>query len=97
MASIDAVRPGWGGRLNERWRDLANALTTLRARLAPAPRAFVWQPQPRAVGSFARARQLCAGTFLFAGRLVQHSGPIWEVGPPSREFADALQAFIWMD
>lgn len=73
----------------------------VQARLSTLSRpatGFVSQPEPRTIGTFARGRQLIAGNFLFAGFLVEapeHS--IWDIAPPSIEFAEEIQGFTWLD
>ena len=75
----------------------------LQARLATFSRpatAFTSQPEPRTIGSFARGRQLIAGTYLFDGYLVETEGddrPIWELPPPSHGFTEELMGFAWLD
>ncbi|MEL6235846.1 MAG: heparinase II/III family protein [Pseudomonadota bacterium] len=67
------------------------------ARFATPPNAFLWQPEPRAVGSFARANQYAAGNLLFAGRLVQHRGSLWDLRAPSKAYEAELHGFAWLD
>lgn len=75
----------------------------LQARLATRSRpatAFSSQPEPRTIGSFARGRQLIAGTYLFAGYLVEAQDdprPIWELPAPSPDFTEELMGFTWLD
>ena len=60
--------------------------------------AFISQPEPRTIGSFARGRQLVAGNFLFAGQLVEdaeHS--IWRLPHQSPVFDEEIQGFAWLD
>ncbi|MFY0693335.1 MAG: heparinase II/III family protein [Paracoccaceae bacterium] len=60
--------------------------------------AFVSQPEPRTIGSYARGRQLAAGNFRFGGHLVQARGAgIWDIAPPNAQFAAELQGCTWLD
>jgi len=77
---------------------LADRLAIWRAGLARVSREFRSQPEPRSIGLFARGRQLVAGNFLFAGRLVQAPGvAIWDVDAPDAAFAAEAQGFVWLD
>jgi uncharacterized heparinase superfamily protein len=63
-----------------------------------AAAAFVSQPEPRTIGSFARGRQLMAGNYLFAGYLVEAAKvDIWDVSAPDTAFEEELQGFGWLD
>jgi uncharacterized heparinase superfamily protein len=88
-ALAQAVRNGWQA-LRNRW-------SARLSRFAPPPPAYLWQPEPKAIGSFARAHQYAAGNFLFAGQLVQHKGSPWDLAPPSPAFAADLHGFAWLD
>lgn len=67
------------------------------ARARPAS-AFVSQPEPRTIGSFARGRQLIAGNFLFAGSLVEDAeDTIWRLPQQSVAFDEEIQGFAWLD
>lgn len=60
--------------------------------------ALISHPEPQAIGSYARGRQLMAGNFKFAGLLVESPGTsIWDIAPPSDDFAMALHRFAWID
>jgi uncharacterized heparinase superfamily protein len=60
--------------------------------------AFIAQPEPRTIGSFARGKQLCAGNFLFAGHLLQEpKTSMWELSAPDYAFAESLHGFGWLD
>nr|WP_246534571.1 heparinase II/III family protein [Aliiroseovarius lamellibrachiae] len=77
---------------------MANRWHAWRATRATAATGFVSQPEPRTIGAFARGKQLVAGNFLFAGHLVNAPDQsIWEIAPPSAEYAQELQGFIWLD
>ncbi len=69
-----------------------------RAARARPPTAFVSQPEPRTIGSFAKGKQLIAGNLLFAGHLVEAGDrSIWQLEPPDEAFAEALHGFRWLD
>lgn len=79
----------------------ARFLNRLYARLSrrqnPAT-GFVSQPEPRAIGSFARGRQLVAGNLLFAGYLVDVPGmDLWEINAPDAAFDADRHGFGWLD
>ncbi|TCM87627.1 heparinase II/III family protein [Rhodovulum steppense] len=82
-------------------RRRGETMNRLQARLCSLSRAaagIALQPEPRSIGSFARGRQLCAGTFLFAGGLVEAPDtPIWDIAMPSARFAEAVHGFAWLD
>ncbi|MCF3592597.1 heparinase II/III family protein [Rhodobacteraceae bacterium LMO-12] len=60
--------------------------------------AFVSQPEPRSIGIFARGRQLIAGNFLFAGKLIENdSASIWSLGAKSPAFLQEIHGFAWLD
>lgn len=60
--------------------------------------AFVSQPEPRTIGSFARGRQLVAGNLLFAGYLAEAPmGGLWVVEAPSQGFDEDRHGFAWLD
>ncbi|MGR3363938.1 MAG: heparinase II/III family protein [Maritimibacter harenae] len=78
-----------------RWLNRWHAWRAARAKPAVG---FTSQPEPRTIGSYARGKQMVAGNFLFAGHLVQSPArTLWEIRPPSPDFEDALQGFVWMD
>lgn len=61
-----------------------NRLEARRSTFGGRVAAFVSQPDPRTIGSFARGRQLCAGNFLFAGHLVRDPDKTpWDIPPPT--------------
>ena len=70
-------------RLDAAKRAQARILNRVHARLSTRAKpatAFVAQPEPRTVGSYARGRQLTAGNLLFAGHLVEAPGAIlWDI------------------
>ena len=77
---------------------LGNRFAVWRAGLARPAQAFLSQPEPRTIGLFARGRQLVAGNFLFAGKLVEAPGTaIWDVAAPDPAFATEIQGFVWLD
>lgn len=76
-------------------------LNRLYARLSTrqnAVTAFVSQPEPRTIGSFARGRQLIAGNLLFSGFLVESPDiGLWEVAAPDAAFDAERNGFGWLD
>jgi uncharacterized heparinase superfamily protein len=59
---------------------------------------FVYQPEPRSGGSFARGRQLLSGNFQFGGHLVrQPSTAIWDLVSPDHLFEAEIHGFGWLD
>ena len=82
---------------NRRTRFLNRLYARLSAR-QKAAKAFVSQPEPRTIGSFARGRQLIAGNLLFSGYLVQSPDTgLWEVPSPDAEFDAERHGFGWLD
>ena len=78
-----------------RFANRCHAKLAARARSATG---FVSQPEPRTIGAFARGKQLIAGNFLFAGHLINAPDQsIWAATPPSQEFAEEIQGFVWLD
>ncbi len=84
--------------LSSRWTRLMNRLAARRAALGRPSTAFIAQPEPRTIGSFARGKQLSSGNFLFAGHLLQQpSTSMWDLTVPDHAFAEALHGFGWLD
>ena len=84
--------------LSARWTRLLNLIAARRAALSRPATAFLSQPEPRTIGSFARGRQLCAGNFVFAGRLVAAPDTsIWDVEADEPAFAEEQHGFGWLD
>jgi len=84
----------WSARQN-RWMHRLHARLSTLARPATA---FVSQPEPRTIGSFARGKQLLAGNFLFAGTLAEAPGrSIWDLGVNDPAFEAELHGFAWLD
>ncbi|SFO27675.1 Uncharacterized conserved protein, heparinase superfamily [Roseovarius lutimaris] len=84
--------------LSARWTRLLNRIAARRAALSRPATAFLSQPEPRTIGSFARGRQLCAGNFVFAGRLVPApETSIWEIEVSGPAFAEEQHGFGWLD
>ena len=55
-------------------------------------------PEPRAIGHFARGRQLLAGNFLLGGQLIEaQRASIWDVGAPGDPYVIDLQGCGWLD
>ena len=71
MAQGKAAAPGPTGL-----SALGDRLAALFAFGGRAATGFVSQPEPKTIGSHARGRQLLAGNFLFAGRLVEAPGQL---------------------
>ena len=89
----------WTSReISARWAHFMNRLTAWRASMTRPATAFLSQPEPRSIGSFAKGRQLCSGNFLFAGQLVQAPDTsIWDVPAPDQPFSEELHGFAWLD
>lgn len=82
---------------NRRTRFLNRLYARLSAR-QKAAKAFVSQPEPRTIGSFARGRQLIAGNLLFSGFLVESPDTgLWEVASPDANFDAERHGFGWLD
>jgi uncharacterized heparinase superfamily protein len=82
----------------ERRIRLMNRFHAWRAARGDAATAFVSQPEPRAIGSFARGRQLVGGNFLFSGYLLEAPDTgIWDLPFPTPSYEEALHGFSWMD
>ena len=84
--------------LAARWTRFMNRVAARRAAMTRPATAFLSQPEPRTIGSFARGRQLSAGSFLFAGHLVQAPDKgMWNIKIPDRAFEEELHGFAWLD
>ncbi|MBV0913369.1 heparinase II/III family protein [Anianabacter salinae] len=69
-----------------------------RASRARAAAGFVYQPEPRTIGRFAKGRQIIGGQFLFAGHLIEAPGvSIWDIKSPDLAFETELHSFEWLD
>lgn len=80
------------------WTRLGDRIAARRAVWARPTTAFVTSPEPRTVASIARGRHLLAGKFRFAGHLIERPGQaIWDLTPPSADFAAELHGFQWLD
>lgn len=85
-------------KTRERFGWLADWRAHLVARRARPAKGFVSQPEPRSIGSYARGKQIMAGTLLLAGTLVEAPGQnIWNIAPQSLDFAAEAQGFSWLD
>ncbi|MEL7014308.1 MAG: heparinase, partial [Pseudomonadota bacterium] len=81
-----------------RYTQFLNRFAARRAALGRSSTAFIAQPEPRTIGSFARGKQLSAGNFLFAGHLLQQPDTsMWDLPTPEHAFAEALHGFGWLD
>ncbi len=77
---------------------LKNSIYARRAQTQAAAKGFMYQPEPRTIGSFARGRQLVAGNLLFAGYLVESQDTgLWEVDSPDAAFDAERHGFAWLD
>lgn len=78
-----------------------HVLNGLYARLSARQKAtsgFVWQPEPRTIGNFARGRQLVAGNLLFSGYQIEQPNPdLWGVISPDGQFDSERHGFGWLD
>ena len=84
--------------LTLQWTGMMDRVQARRAVLTRPATAFVSQPEPRTIGSFARGRQLTAGNFVFAGHLVhQPDTSIWDLPSPDTAFTEELHGFVWLD
>ncbi len=69
----------------------------LAARARPAT-GFTSQPEPRTIGHFSRGRQLVAGNFLVAGRLIEAPDTsIWDIPTETHAAEQELQGCTWLD
>lgn len=83
---------------SEHWSHLMNRYHARRAGFARPAAGFVSQPEPRTIGRLARGKQLCAGNFLVAGRVVEApEGSIWDLGDHGPDFEDEIHGFTWLD
>lgn len=90
MFQLDAAK-----RVQTRLLNRVHARLAARAKSAAA---FIGQPEPRTVGSYARGRQLTAGNLLFAGHLVEAPGAmLWDITPPDDAFLEEIHGFHWLD
>ncbi len=84
----------WAAR-RIRWM---NRVAARRAGLANPATAFVSQPEPRTIGSFAHGRQLSQGKFHFSGFLVETTDQgMWDLPVPDARFEAGLHGFKWLD
>ncbi|WP_238368138.1 heparinase II/III family protein [Mesobacterium pallidum] len=84
----------WAARYT-RWMHRVHAWWAGRARPATA---FVWQPEPRSIGTFAKGRQLTAGNILFAGTLIEAPDDLlWDLPAPDPAFEAECHGFVWLD
>lgn len=77
---------------------LLDRLHTRRAARQGQVTGFVYQPEPRSSGSFARGRQLLSGNFQFGGHLVRQTDcAIWDLACPDHLFEHEIHGFGWLD
>ncbi len=80
------------------WTRFMNRMAARRAAFGRPSTAFIAQPEPRTIGSYARGKQLSSGNFLFAGHLLQEpKTSMWDLDAPDYAFAEALHGFGWLD
>lgn len=81
-----------------RWTRFMNRFEARRAAWSRPATAFVSQPEPRTIGSYARGRQLSTGNFVFAGTLIQApNAGLWDLDAPDRAFQEEQHGFGWLD
>lgn len=84
--------------LSARWVRLLNRVEARRVAWSKPATAFVSQPEPRTIGSFARGRQLIAGNFVFAGTLIEAPDTsLWDLETPDEAFRAEQHGFGWLD
>ncbi len=98
MDDTTLARKLLGARLELARDRLLNRFAARLGGIARPVTAFVSQPEPKTIGSYARGHQLMAGNYLFAGFLVEAPGvSIWDVERPSVSFEAQLHGFAWLD
>jgi len=91
-------RPALGGGGWRGWwtRIAANPAYRWRIRV-PIPERLLIAPQDLRTGDPTIATEIYGGIFSFAGKAVASEGHSpFEIGPPSREWAEALLGFSWL-
>ena len=84
--------------LQERRTRTVNHIHARLAGFGAKANAFTTSPEPRTIGSVARGRQLLAGNFLFAGRLIEAPDTsIWKIRMPTGRFAMEVHGCAWLD
>ena len=84
--------------LSARWGRLMNRVEARRVAWSKPATAFISQPEPRTIGSFARGRQLAAGSFVFAGTLIEAPDvALWDLPAPDDAFRAEQHGFGWLD
>jgi uncharacterized heparinase superfamily protein len=98
MDDATRARNALGTRLDHARNRFLNRLHARLGGFAKPVTAFLSQPEPKTIGSYAKGRQLMAGNFLFAGFLVEAPGvSIWKVERPDGAFEAQLHGFAWLD
>ncbi|NOX72439.1 MAG: heparinase [Alphaproteobacteria bacterium] len=98
MDDATLARNALGTRLDHARNRFLNRLHARLGGFAKPVTAFLSQPEPKTIGSYAKGRQLMAGNFLFAGFLVEAPGvSIWQVERPDGAFEAQLHGFAWLD
>lgn len=89
-----AAETGWNGLVA---RTLAHPWFPWRATAVPVPSRLLFAPHELRTGDPARAADLYAGRYSFAGKLVLTDGASpFEMLPPSPEWARDLYSFGWL-
>lgn len=84
--------------LQERRTRTVNHIHARLAGFGATARGFTSSPEPRTIGSLSRGRQLLAGNYLFAGRLIEAPGTsIWKIRMPTGRFAMEVHGCAWLD
>lgn len=77
---------------------LRDRLAMWRALKTPPVQGFASQPEPRTIGLYARGKQLLAGNFVSAGKVVEQPGvALWDVKLPDPAARRDLHGFAWLD
>lgn len=84
-------------RVARRLRTARLRLVARRVIIARAPKAFVSNPEPKSIGSFARGQQMVAGNFQFAGSVIEAPGqPIWAISDDPGVIRE-IHGCAWID
>ena len=76
--------------LSALWARVMNRIEARRVAWSKPATAFISQPEPRTIGSYARGRQLAAGNFVFAGTLIEAPDiQLWDLPAPDNAFRAA--------
>ncbi len=98
MTDHTQIPGAFSARLNRTKKNLLDRIYARLSGFSHPVTAFISQPEPRTIGSYARGQQLRAGNFMFAGRLVvDNVNSIWEIERPDGAFEAYLHGFSWLD